>query len=198
MTPPKPPLLILGLETSCDETATAVVERRPDGKGFIHANLVRSQLREHAAFGGVVPEIAARAHVEVLDRLIEAAMAEAGGDIRHVTAVGGGARALWTRIVSDVTGHPQDVPRHTIGAAYGDAFLAAVGTGHAVAPDIAGWNPVEHMVEPDPATAGTYDGLYRLYRAVYFGLGTPDASPVALGHILPELRAIRAELFQQP
>ncbi|MET7905558.1 FGGY-family carbohydrate kinase [Streptomyces sp. NPDC005355] len=95
------------------------------------------------------------------------AMDEAGGDIRRLVAVGGGARELWTRIVSDVTGRPQDVPRHTVGAAYGDAFLAAVGTGHAVATDIAEWNPVAHTVEPDPETAGTYDGLYRLYRELY-------------------------------
>ncbi|NJM35790.1 MAG: tRNA (adenosine(37)-N6)-threonylcarbamoyltransferase complex transferase subunit TsaD, partial [Rhodomicrobium sp.] len=71
------PLVILGIETSCDETGAAVVERRADGAGIIRANLVRSQLKEHAAFGGVVPEIAARAHVEVLDRLILAAMDEA-------------------------------------------------------------------------------------------------------------------------
>ncbi|MET7933004.1 FGGY-family carbohydrate kinase [Streptomyces sp. NPDC005322] len=96
-----------------------------------------------------------------------AAMQEAGGDIRRLVAVGGGARELWTRIVSDVTGRPQDVPRHTVGAAYGDAFLAAVGTGHAGATDIAEWNPVAHTVEPDPKTAGTYDGLYRLYRELY-------------------------------
>lgn len=94
-------------------------------------------------------------------------MEAAGGDIRRVTAVGGGARELWTRIVSDVTGRTQDVPRYTTGAAYGDAFLAAVGTGRAEAADIAEWNPVAHTVEPDPATAGTYDELYRLYRELY-------------------------------
>ncbi|TCT11777.1 O-sialoglycoprotein endopeptidase [Tepidamorphus gemmatus] len=69
---------VLGIETSCDETAAAVVERQPDGSGRILANVVLSQLEEHAAFGGVVPEIAARAHVEALDRLIAQAMAEAG------------------------------------------------------------------------------------------------------------------------
>ena len=69
---------MLGIETSCDETGAAIVERRADGSGAILSNIVRSQLQEHAAFGGVVPEIAARAHVEVLDGLIAAAMAEAG------------------------------------------------------------------------------------------------------------------------
>jgi L-ribulokinase len=58
--------------------------------------------------------------------------------------------------------------------------------------------PPYRVFEPQPAEVTRYDRLYRLYRAVYFGLGTPDAAPVALGHILPELRAIRVELFQQP
>ena len=68
---------VLGIETSCDETAVAIVERHDDGSGTILANVVRSQLAEHAAFGGVVPEIAARAHVEVLDGLILAALHDA-------------------------------------------------------------------------------------------------------------------------
>ncbi len=73
--------LALGIETSCDETAAAVVEMRPDGRARIRSNVVFSQILEHAAFGGVVPEIAARAHVEALDRVIEAALAEAGTDL---------------------------------------------------------------------------------------------------------------------
>ncbi|MCK5088904.1 MAG: tRNA (adenosine(37)-N6)-threonylcarbamoyltransferase complex transferase subunit TsaD, partial [Hyphomicrobiaceae bacterium] len=71
-------LRVLGIETSCDETAAAVVLRRGPGNGEILSNLVRTQLDDHAAFGGVVPEIAARAHVEVLDVLIKQAMEEAG------------------------------------------------------------------------------------------------------------------------
>ncbi|WP_082512666.1 tRNA (adenosine(37)-N6)-threonylcarbamoyltransferase complex transferase subunit TsaD [Afipia sp. Root123D2] len=72
------PTLVLGIETTCDETAAAVVERQPDGSGRILSNIVRSQIDEHAPFGGVVPEIAARAHVDLLDGLIEHAMTEAG------------------------------------------------------------------------------------------------------------------------
>lgn len=64
---------ILGIETSCDETAAAIV----DEDGRVLANLVLSQLEEHRAFGGVVPEIAARAHVEHLHTLIQAAMEDA-------------------------------------------------------------------------------------------------------------------------
>ena len=70
-------MIILGIETTCDETAAAVVSRSADGRGQILSNVVLSQISEHAEFGGVVPEIAARAHVEALDRIIAKAMAEA-------------------------------------------------------------------------------------------------------------------------
>jgi N6-L-threonylcarbamoyladenine synthase len=70
-------MIILGIETTCDETAAAVVERTDDGHGRILSNVILSQVDEHAAFGGVVPEIAARAHVEALDGIVAAAMAEA-------------------------------------------------------------------------------------------------------------------------
>jgi len=85
-------LRVLGIETSCDETAAAVVLRRGPAKGEILSNLVSTQLDEHAAFGGVVPEIAARAHVEMLDKLIKQAMDEADlgwGDIDGVAATAG-------------------------------------------------------------------------------------------------------------
>lgn len=68
---------ILGLETSCDETAAAVVGRNADGSGKILSNVVLSQIADHAPYGGVVPEIAARVHIRHLDRLIAQAMQEA-------------------------------------------------------------------------------------------------------------------------
>jgi N6-L-threonylcarbamoyladenine synthase len=71
-------MLVLGIETTCDETAAALVERSADGRGKILSNVVLSQIAEHAAFGGVVPEIAARAHVEALDKVIAAALSDAG------------------------------------------------------------------------------------------------------------------------
>jgi N6-L-threonylcarbamoyladenine synthase len=71
------PLTVLGIETSCDETAAAVVCREGDSRGTILSSVVRSQLDLHAVYGGVVPEIAARAHVEMLDAAILQALAEA-------------------------------------------------------------------------------------------------------------------------
>jgi len=70
-------MIILGIETTCDETAAAVVTRSDEAIGRILSNVVLSQIAEHAEYGGVVPEIAARAHVEALDHVIAAAMAEA-------------------------------------------------------------------------------------------------------------------------
>lgn len=79
--------IILGIETSCDETAAAIVVRDQSGHGTIRSNVVRSQLDEHAAFGGVVPELAARAHVEWLDHIIAQAADEAEIGLADVDAV---------------------------------------------------------------------------------------------------------------
>ena len=85
------PMLVLGIETTCDETAAAVVARAGDGSGKILSNIVRSQTTEHARFGGVVPEIAARAHVDVLDGLIARAMDEAGIHFDQLSGVAAAA-----------------------------------------------------------------------------------------------------------
>jgi N6-L-threonylcarbamoyladenine synthase len=79
---------VLGIETSCDETAAAVV----DGEGRILAQAVLSQFDEHVAYGGIVPEIAARAHLAHLDRLVAKAMDDAKlsyGDLSGVAATAG-------------------------------------------------------------------------------------------------------------
>ncbi len=84
-------MIVLGIETTCDETAAALVVRDPDGRGRILSDIVLSQTEEHAAFGGVVPEIAARAHVEVLDLLIERALGEAGIELSAVDGIAAAA-----------------------------------------------------------------------------------------------------------
>jgi N6-L-threonylcarbamoyladenine synthase len=80
-------LTVLGIETSCDETAAAVVRRGKDGRGIILSDIVLSQIEDHAVFGGVVPEIAARAHVEALDGVVRAAMREAQTAWQNLDAV---------------------------------------------------------------------------------------------------------------
>jgi xylulokinase len=93
------------------------------------------------------------------------AMRAAGGTIGRIVAVGGGAQgALWTQIVSDVTGLTQVVPTVTIGASFGAAFLAAASVTRV---DIDSWNPPAEVREPDPALEAEYDDLYGLYRLLY-------------------------------
>src|SRR5689334_3498165 len=89
---PAKPLTILGLETSCDETAAAIVRGVPPGPGEILSNAMFSQIAEHQPYGGVVPEIAARAHVELLDGIIARALTDSGfgiGDVDAVAATAG-------------------------------------------------------------------------------------------------------------
>ncbi|HLJ52971.1 MAG TPA: tRNA (adenosine(37)-N6)-threonylcarbamoyltransferase complex transferase subunit TsaD [Rhizomicrobium sp.] len=85
-------LTVLGIETSCDETAAAVVSGCAPGPGTILSNIVFSQLEEHRPYGGVVPEIASRAHVEKIDAIVVEALRAAGvnlGDIDAVAATAG-------------------------------------------------------------------------------------------------------------
>jgi N6-L-threonylcarbamoyladenine synthase len=79
-------LTILGLESSCDDTAAAVVADGPDGARIL-SSVVLGQADLHAAFGGVVPEIAARAHSEKLDLAVRRALSEAGVALRDIDAV---------------------------------------------------------------------------------------------------------------
>jgi len=78
---------VLGIETSCDETAAAVVRGGAPGPGEILSDVIFSQLEEHRPYGGVVPEIAARAHVEMIDGIVERALADAGLALAEVDAV---------------------------------------------------------------------------------------------------------------
>ncbi len=84
---PENATLILGLETSCDETAAAVISRDALGHGQILSNVVLSQLEDHAPYGGVVPEIAARAHVAHMNDLIAKAMAEADVKFENLSGI---------------------------------------------------------------------------------------------------------------
>ncbi len=86
-------MIVLGIETSCDETAASIVtDADMGGCGRILSNVVLSQIDEHRPYGGVVPEIAARAHVEVIDGVVAEAMSEAGlgfDELDAVAATGG-------------------------------------------------------------------------------------------------------------
>jgi len=83
----KESLTFLGIETSCDETAASVVREKADGTGEILSNIVSSQIEEHKEFGGVVPEIAARAHVEKIEFIIKKAIKESKLDLNSINGI---------------------------------------------------------------------------------------------------------------
>ena len=106
-------LTVLGLETSCDETAASVVRLSARGAEVL-SSVIYSQIDEHAAFGGVVPEIAARSHVEMIDGVARRAMAEAGIDYAALDGVA-------------ATAGPGLVGGVMVGLSYGKAVALARG-----------------------------------------------------------------------
>src|SRR5690606_34468780 len=96
------------------------------------------------------------------------AFAGSGEALRRVVAVGGGATGdTWLRIVSDASGTPQEVPRTTVGASYGDAFLAGMATGVLRRDDLRGWVGEARRIEPDAAPRAIYDRAYERFRDLY-------------------------------
>jgi len=80
-------LTFLGIETSCDETAASVIREKSDGTGEILSNIISSQINEHKEFGGVVPELAARAHIEKIELIVKKAIKESNIDIINLDGV---------------------------------------------------------------------------------------------------------------
>jgi xylulokinase len=130
----------------------------PQARGVI-AGLTLRHRRGHlfrAVYEGIACGI--RQILEVFD--------EAGGAASRVVAVGGGTQGgLWTQIVTDVTGREQLLPAQTIGASYGDALLAAIGTG--LAEPGTDWSQVSAHVVAAPEHRGLYDELYAAYGELY-------------------------------
>ncbi len=79
--------LILGIETSCDETAASLITENHQGYPIVLSNVVSSQIDVHKEFGGVVPELAARSHVEKIDWIVQKAVSESGKKIEEIDAV---------------------------------------------------------------------------------------------------------------
>jgi N6-L-threonylcarbamoyladenine synthase len=79
--------LILGIETSCDETAASIITESEEGNPIVLSNIVSSQVEVHKEFGGVVPELAARSHIEKIDWIVEKAIDKSGKKISDIDAV---------------------------------------------------------------------------------------------------------------
>ncbi|MEF2277271.1 FGGY-family carbohydrate kinase [Deinococcus sp. YIM 134068] len=96
------------------------------------------------------------------------AFRDLGADVRRVVAVGGGAKGrTWLQIVSDIGGETQELPEVTVGASYGDAFLAGLAAGVLRREDLSRWVRPAQPVRPNPALKAEYDRLYGLYRDLY-------------------------------
>jgi N6-L-threonylcarbamoyladenine synthase len=134
---------VLGIETSCDETAAAIVQAgASDARGEILSNIIYSQFGEHARYGGVVPEIAARAHADKLDRVIKTALSEAGTgwDAIDAIAATAGPGLIGGLIVGTITGK-------AIALARGKPFLAVNHLeGHALTPRLTDGQPFPYLL----------------------------------------------------
>ena len=122
--------LILGIESSCDETAASLITENDNGFPIILSNIISSQEEIHKEFGGVVPDLAARSHLEKIDWIVKKAMDESGRRIEEVDAVAS-------------TAGPGLVVCLSVGLSFGKALAAAINKpfiavnhleGHALSP----------------------------------------------------------------
>ena len=124
--------LILGIESSCDETAASIISENDLGNPVVLSNIVSSQIDVHKEFGGVVPELAARSHMEKIDWIVKKAIEESGVDIKELDAVAS-------------TAGPGLIVCLSVGLSFGKAFAASLNKpfiavnhleGHALSPKL--------------------------------------------------------------
>ena len=124
--------LILGIETSCDETAASIITENEQRNPIVLSNIVSSQVEVHKEFGGVVPELAARSHIEKIDWIVEKAIDESGKKISEIDAVAS-------------TAGPGLIVCLSVGLSFGKAFAASINKpfiavnhleGHALSPKL--------------------------------------------------------------
>ena len=124
--------LILGIESSCDETAASIISENQQGNPIVLSNIISSQIDVHKKFGGVVPELAARSHIEKIDWIVQKAIDDSGIDINEIDAVAS-------------TAGPGLVVCLSVGLSFGKAFAASLNKpfiavnhleGHALSPKL--------------------------------------------------------------
>ena len=124
--------LILGIESSCDETAASLITENEEGFPIVLSNIVSSQVEVHREFGGVVPELAARSHIEKIDWIVKKAIDESGRKIEEIDAVAS-------------TAGPGLIVCLSVGLSFGKAFASAINKpfiainhleGHALSPKL--------------------------------------------------------------
>ena len=124
--------LILGIESSCDETAASIISENEQGSPIVLSNIVSSQVDVHKEFGGVVPELAARSHIEKIDWIVQKAIDESGIKIEEIDAIAS-------------TAGPGLIVCLSVGLSFGKAFAASLNKpfiavnhleGHALSPKL--------------------------------------------------------------
>ena len=124
--------LILGIESSCDETAASLITENEQGIPIVLSNIISSQVEVHKEFGGVVPELAARSHMEKIDRIVQKAIDDSGRKIEEIDAVAS-------------TAGPGLIVCLSVGLSFGKAFASAINKpfiainhleGHALSPKL--------------------------------------------------------------
>jgi putative glycoprotease GCP len=124
--------LIIGIESSCDETAASLITENEQGTPIILSNIISSQIEIHKKFGGVVPELAARSHIEKIDWIVNKAIYESGRSIKEIDAVAS-------------TAGPGLIVCLSVGLSFGKAFASSIGKpfiainhleGHALSPKL--------------------------------------------------------------
>ncbi len=124
--------LILGIETSCDETAASIITENEQGNPVVLSNIISSQVEVHKEFGGVVPELAARSHIEKIDWIVQKAIDDSGKKIDEIDAVAS-------------TAGPGLIVCLSVGLSFGKAFAASIDKpfiavnhleGHALSPKL--------------------------------------------------------------
>ena len=124
--------LILGIESSCDETAASIISEDDQGKPIVLSNIVSSQVDVHKKFGGVVPELAARSHLEKIDLIVQKAIEDSGISIKEIDAVAS-------------TAGPGLIVCLSVGLSFGKAFAVSLNKpfiavnhleGHALSPKL--------------------------------------------------------------
>ena len=124
--------LILGIESSCDETAASLITENGQGNPIVLSNIVSSQVKVHKKFGGVVPELAARSHVDKIDWIVKKAIDKSGKKIQEIDAVAS-------------TAGPGLIVCLSVGLSFGKAFASSLNKpfiginhleGHALSPKL--------------------------------------------------------------
>ena len=124
--------IILGIETSCDETAASVIIENEQGNPIVLSNIVSSQIEVHKEFGGVVPELAARSHIEKIDWIVQKAIDKSGKKVDEIDAVAS-------------TAGPGLIVCISVGLSFGKAFATSINKpfiavnhleGHALSPKL--------------------------------------------------------------